>query len=279
MIGLNAEPGWRRACVARSNWLRSKSQPPTSASTSPLPTSKREQRALDGRLLEERRAPQGARRVRLRGGGLLGGDRHEARHVAAVEHLVDRADRVRRASPDRGSRAQDTSSSFTSASCPGAKATRALCAGAIHRGDDTDQRLRAAARIDRARALAARHRPDPGRRVRRALACAPSPRRGRARGRRRRAAGASAPLGRGGRRREAVLHRELRELLLDRRGRDLAQRAAVGLALVELDEPAAQRRDGGPLQLRVERGLDDEAAAQHDVAAEHLEELRAAPPR
>jgi hypothetical protein len=39
MIGLNAEPGWRRACVVRSNWLRSKSQPPTSARISPLPIS------------------------------------------------------------------------------------------------------------------------------------------------------------------------------------------------------------------------------------------------
>src|SRR6478672_7241409 len=30
------EPGWRRACTARSNWLSAKLKPPTSASTRPV---------------------------------------------------------------------------------------------------------------------------------------------------------------------------------------------------------------------------------------------------
>jgi hypothetical protein len=34
--GLNDEPGWRIAWVARSNWLWSNEKPPTSASTRPV---------------------------------------------------------------------------------------------------------------------------------------------------------------------------------------------------------------------------------------------------
>ena len=34
-MGLNDEPGWRRAWVARLYWLRSKENPPTQAKTSP----------------------------------------------------------------------------------------------------------------------------------------------------------------------------------------------------------------------------------------------------
>src|SRR5437667_67286 len=39
MIGLNADPAWRCACVARSKLLRLKSRPPTSARTSPFAAS------------------------------------------------------------------------------------------------------------------------------------------------------------------------------------------------------------------------------------------------
>ena len=35
-IGLNADPGWRRAWVARSNWLVKKFMPPTMALTDPV---------------------------------------------------------------------------------------------------------------------------------------------------------------------------------------------------------------------------------------------------
>ena len=35
-IGLNVEPGWRSACVARLNFESSKSRPPTMARTAPL---------------------------------------------------------------------------------------------------------------------------------------------------------------------------------------------------------------------------------------------------
>ena len=82
--GLNAEPGWRFACVARLNELLWKSRPPTSARTSPVLRVDRHERAFEFSGLVDLREPLGD--------GVLGVllNRHVDRGVdfqAALQHV------------------------------------------------------------------------------------------------------------------------------------------------------------------------------------------------
>ena len=54
MYGLNDEPTWRNACVARLNFDCSKLRPPTIAFTSPVELSSASKRSLHAGLLLER---------------------------------------------------------------------------------------------------------------------------------------------------------------------------------------------------------------------------------
>src|SRR4029453_15219722 len=67
---------------------------------------------------------------------------------------------------------------------------------------------------------------------------------------------------------KAILLREPRDLLFDRRLRDTPQRPAVAVAVIERLEPGTHRRHRGVLETGVERRLDAQPAREHLLAAE-----------
>ena len=99
-IGLNDEPGWRSACVARLNWLRRKLEPPNIARTAPFARVDRHERGcgavLVGQHLLDRRARELLQAEVDRRIDAEPAAEDAVRLVAADELVADVVDEVRR---------------------------------------------------------------------------------------------------------------------------------------------------------------------------------------